>query len=66
MQRHIEPAERIEKPGADNAIHQDEVAAAGIAGRRPGQDVDHGGVLGMGFGFPRRDRTRLDEMPEIV
>ena len=59
-------SECIQKPGPNDAIHQDEVASLRIAGSSPGQHVDHYCTLAVGLGMPWWNQTCFDEMPEVV
>jgi hypothetical protein len=53
--------ERLQEPWPKNAVEDDEIAAPGIAGRNPCQNVDDYGVLPMGFGQIGRDRSILED-----
>lgn len=66
VERQGQVFEGLKEPGADNAVDNDEIAAAGISFGCPGDDIHDDFVLPVRFRQVGRDPAVFDEVPEIV
>ena len=66
VDREVYPPERFKEPGADDAVHNDELATTCVASRDIRQNIDHHPILLICLRKIGWDRAVLDKMPEVV